>query len=489
MIYTTGTIAVNGNTLTGTGTNFKAAGSLIRVGCTLISMTNPVQVFQITAVGSATSLTVTPAASPAIAAGAKYAILLSDSLSVDGLAQDIAETFTMYQRNISGFADVMGGAGDVTITINGVAVTVPGQKSLAKKGANNDITSLAGLTTALSIGQGGTGATTAADARKNLGFTNGVVPVSMGGTGATTAAEARTALALGNAALKNTGLNPGDVQLVQVGRRDSANPVQKTWSCIYEALQSGNLFPDSCVIQILPGPTSSEWGEIGISYGVSNAVYVAKASYSSSQPTGSIVLMTMLHDKNTTIDSNGFIKKASPVVKIFNDGRAEANDESEGVTVKRISVGVYLIEGCIGLNSDAAWGGIGGGFEIPLDRNKQPRVWLDYEVNPDGSVLVKTYHRTHPDAPEFARNLIGVKNDDGSFTETIENGEPVDVPADSFISVRVEMPRDSIWNQQQEKARIRNEESLEQAEQEAKLKAEAEAARLAAEKEEPDAPE
>jgi hypothetical protein len=35
---------------------------------------------------------------------------------------------------MSGFADVMNGAGDVTITINGVAVTVPGQKSLAKKG-------------------------------------------------------------------------------------------------------------------------------------------------------------------------------------------------------------------------------------------------------------------------------------------------------------------------------------------------------------------
>ena len=160
MIYTTGTIAISGNTLSGTGTNFTAAGSLIRNGCTVIALTSPAQVFQITAIGGATSLTVTPAASPAIAAGTKYSILLSDSLSVDGLAQDIAETFTMYQRNMSGFADVMNGAGDVTITINGVAFTVPGQKSLAKKGANGDITSLSGLTTALSIKQGGTGSDT-----------------------------------------------------------------------------------------------------------------------------------------------------------------------------------------------------------------------------------------------------------------------------------------------------------------------------------------
>lgn len=170
MIYTTGTIAVSGNTLTGTGTNFTAAGSLIRNGCTVIALTNPAQVFQITAINSATSLTVTPAASPAIPAGTKYSILLSDSLSVDGLAQDIAETFTLYQRNMSGFADVMNGTGDVTITINGVAVTVPGQKSLAKKGANKDITSLTGLTTALSIAQGGTGGKTAAEARTYLGL-------------------------------------------------------------------------------------------------------------------------------------------------------------------------------------------------------------------------------------------------------------------------------------------------------------------------------
>ncbi|EMT0908879.1 tail fiber domain-containing protein [Enterobacter hormaechei] len=170
MIYTTGTIAISGNTLTGTGTNFTAAGSLIRNGCTVIAMTSPVQVFQITTIGSATSLTVTPAANPTVPAGTRFAILLSDSLSVDGLAQDIAETFTMYQRYMSGFADVMNGTSDVTITINGTVVTVPGQKSLAKKGANSDITSISGLKTALSIGQGGTGATNAADARTNLGL-------------------------------------------------------------------------------------------------------------------------------------------------------------------------------------------------------------------------------------------------------------------------------------------------------------------------------
>ena len=159
MIYTTGTIAGSGNTLTGISTNFAAAGSLIRNGCTVVVWSNPPQAFQITAVNSATQLAVTPAVNPAIPAGTRYAILLSDSLSVDGLAQDVAETFGMYQRYMSGFADVMTGTGNVTITINGTSVIVPAQKSLVQKGANG----------AVPVESGGTGAATAAAALTNLG--------------------------------------------------------------------------------------------------------------------------------------------------------------------------------------------------------------------------------------------------------------------------------------------------------------------------------
>lgn len=97
MIYTTGTIAISGNTVTGTGTNFTAPLSLIREGCTLIAVSDPVQIFTITEIKSGTELSVTPAADPAISAGAKFSILLSDSISVDGLAQDVAETLRYYQ--------------------------------------------------------------------------------------------------------------------------------------------------------------------------------------------------------------------------------------------------------------------------------------------------------------------------------------------------------------------------------------------------------
>ena len=107
MIYTTGTIAINGNTVTGTGTNFSEPLSLIRVGCTLIAISNPIQIFTVTEIKSGTELSVTPAANPAIAAGTKFSILLSDSISVDGLAQDVAETLRYYQSKETEVAEAL----------------------------------------------------------------------------------------------------------------------------------------------------------------------------------------------------------------------------------------------------------------------------------------------------------------------------------------------------------------------------------------------
>ncbi|MDX6912908.1 hypothetical protein SJZ84_18980, partial [Hafnia paralvei] len=130
------------------------------------------------------------------------------------------------------------------------------------------------------------------------------------------------------------------------------------------------------------------------------------------------------------------------IVKIFSDGTFETNEESLGATVSRESVGAYRITNVLGMNSDGTWGGVDGGFDVPKDRNGQRLIWLDYEVEADGSILVKTYHRTYPDAPVFARNI----------KEGYEEGDLIDIPSDQFVSVRVEMPQDSIWNLAQKAA-------------------------------------
>ncbi|KEY58515.1 prophage tail fiber N-terminal domain-containing protein [Serratia sp. DD3] len=136
------------------------------------------------------------------------------------------------------------------------------------------------------------------------------------------------------------------------------------------------------------------------------------------------------HSTNTTVDANGFIKKASPIVKLFGDGQCELNDESHSVTTERISEGVYRISGTLGFNSDAEWGGVDGGIEIPIDRNKLPLVWVDYEVDEAGDLLIKTFHRINSTAPEFAQNVkAGYKE-----------GQPIDIPAGRWIDLRVEMP-------------------------------------------------
>lgn len=444
MIYTTGTIAVSGNTLTGTGTNFTAAGSLIRNGCTVIALTSPVQVFQITAIVSATSLTVTPAASPAIPAGTKYAILLSDSLSVDGLAQDIAETFTMYQRYMSGFADVMNGTSDVTITINGTAVTVPGQKSLAKKGANSDITSLSGLTTALSISQGGTGAKNAADARAAFGL----------GTAATantaTGVMDQTAGALVRNRDFGIGGNSGAGEGIPIGSfGNNANYMALNGWYGGAGSSAINHFDGFSPLFTMCRFSGGFIGQIQITNTGRMGVRGGSGATTSNQGTWT-PWYEVYSTGNTTKASDGTLKAASPIVQVYSDGSFQLNDESEGCAVTRMGTGEYLIEGCTGLNADASWGGIDGGFDVPTDRNKQPLIWLDYDVNADGSVLVKTYHRTHPNAPAFARNEI----------KGLTDGEPADIPADQFVSVRVEMPADSIWNTKQLAAKNALEDSI-----------------------------
>lgn len=105
--YKVGKVKINGNGLmTGTGTNWTAANALVRVGATVVLATNPVRIYTVGSIISATSIQLSDWGSDAaITTDTNYSILLHDGLTVQGLAQDTAETLRYYRNFESTLGD------------------------------------------------------------------------------------------------------------------------------------------------------------------------------------------------------------------------------------------------------------------------------------------------------------------------------------------------------------------------------------------------
>lgn len=96
-IYRTGQASMDANGyITGYGTKWKTALTLIRPGATIVFASNPVAYATISEIVSDTSLRAISSGGVVVPKG-DYVILLHDSLTVDGLAQDVAETLRYYQ--------------------------------------------------------------------------------------------------------------------------------------------------------------------------------------------------------------------------------------------------------------------------------------------------------------------------------------------------------------------------------------------------------
>ena len=182
---------------------------------------------------------------------------------------------------------------------------------------------------------------------------------------------------------------------------------------------------------------------------------------------------TVYSTANTTKDSNGNLKAASPIVKVFAE-HIETNDEAEGVTMQKLGIGHYLIKGVVGFNSDGAWG-INNGFVIPQDHNGKNMVLIDYKVRPDGDIEVFVFHQQNADLPERFQNKRIKHIDEDGNPVYYENYEPCDVPESRWIDMRVEMPVNSIYNLKQAEAeRLAKEEAERQAEEAKNAEIEAE---------------
>ena len=87
-----------------------------------------------------------------------------------------------------------------------------------------------------------------------------------------------------------------------------------------------------------------------------------------------------------TVDGNGFIKKASPIVRLFAD-KIEQNDEAaqQKITFVKNGVGDYLVKGSTGFAQEGWY------IEMPKDANGNVLVAVIYEQLDNNDISVKTY--------------------------------------------------------------------------------------------------
>ncbi|MFX7167259.1 hypothetical protein ABTI49_19605, partial [Acinetobacter baumannii] len=96
----------------------------------------------------------------------------------------------------------------------------------------------------------------------------------------------------------------------------------------------------------------------------------------------------ILSSKNTTVDANGFIKSASPVVKLFAD-KIEPNDEAaeQPLSFEKLGMGHYLVKGSSGFANEGWW------IEIPTDTHGNKICAVEYQTLENGDLEIKTFKK------------------------------------------------------------------------------------------------
>ena len=127
---------------------------------------------------------------------------------------------------------------------------------------------------------------------------------------------------------------------------------------------------------------------------------------------------------NTTVDANGFLKGASPVVDMY-DNKIDLNHDAEqqgSITFKKLGVGDYLLKGSLGF-AQKGWH-----IETPKDTNGNVLVAVVETQLENNDLSIKTYAKRFDDETgDIVANLA----------------KPRDIPTGRFISLRLhELPKE-----------------------------------------------
>ncbi|WP_296528103.1 phage tail protein [Acinetobacter oleivorans] len=290
------------------------------------------------------------------------------------------------------FSQVQGTAG-VSQGGTGATDAQNARKNLgaAASGDNSDITGLSGLTKAIAVSQGGTGATDAQTARANLGLT--LTSTSMdNSTGRITK--------VGDFGLGGVLVSPTLAESIDLNKfthffsTSDAVPLASQYAHGLRVARSDIGYADL----LLPYSTGARPNRVAVR-SVYSGVAVEQIIYSSKDPivfstnksevSGRIVVVEStgeLRSKGFTVDANGFYKNASPIIQLFAN-KIELNDEAreQDITFERLGVGSYLILGTSGFAQEGWY------IEQPRDANGNLFHVVEYKTLENGDIEIKTY--------------------------------------------------------------------------------------------------
>ncbi|MNM08018.1 hypothetical protein D3C81_295640 [compost metagenome] len=260
--------------------------------------------------------------------------------------------------------------------------------------------------------------------------TENVVPVAKGGTGGTTQSAARSgigALGAGDWGIGGAALAaPGAISAL------SATQFFSTSAAATDApIGAGTSTGQGYGVRIQHANASfgfEDWTQL-----VTNRRFFRVKASGTYQP-----WVELYHTGNTTRGSGGALSAASPIVRIADVSLTErrdlqeqafepagvwgvANDEARGVEVVRLDVGVYQVSGSLGLASE------GWRTQDPCSPDGGRALGVTTsEQTEDGVVTIRLFKQRW------------TLSEDGEMVPGL--GAPMDVPLNSWIDVRLDMP-------------------------------------------------